>query len=541
MTRIKLIVNGSKVRAEVDGILTSGSVGIPVTIDYDSSWDGLTKHLVCTSGKWGPTGNPRTMLNVDTASTVPHEVMIAKEHLYIGIEGRRTNGSQVIRTVLVDCGMIFPGADANADASVEPTQPVWAQLQAQIDDLKKSGSESTEDAGSGSSHPTELTAKQIDALHNLLKVSAYIKSDISEEYAAFLAAFGLSDSNNSGEDEGTDNGDEPEIYYAVNNHLTNVTTDNPATTVPKGGTYSANLTVEDGYALENLVITHNGEDVTDSVYGEGYILITNVSGDIVITAIAAVPEYVDIATGISTNSVNIYSDAGVTNTTTKYYQTGAYSLNRTETDATVKVILTNNTESDISSSNVYIGSADAQAIRNPNSTINLHHAISGSKGTVAAGASVEIEYTVRAGYWFYVMGYDSLSVSVVGKLDVHEVVDTLAVTSKQIDVFTAYSDDGTTQTASAAYRTAYATEEAFDVDTEIMFTVVSGGANGGNILYGCVESGTLTANVSAYYGGELVVKAFAVGAVLPTTYTVKAGYHFAILPCSGATIYIEKV
>ena len=56
-----------------------------------------------------------------------------------------------------------------------------------------------------------------------------------------------------------------------------------------------------------------------------------------------------------------------------------------------------------------------------------------------------------------------------------------------------------------------------------------------------VNDATLTANVSAYYGGELVVKAFAVGAVLPTTYTVKAGYHFAILPCDGATIYIEKV
>ena len=58
MTRINLIVNGSKVRAEVDSILTSGSIGIPVTIQYDSSWDGLTKHLVCTSGNGDLPGSP---------------------------------------------------------------------------------------------------------------------------------------------------------------------------------------------------------------------------------------------------------------------------------------------------------------------------------------------------------------------------------------------------------------------------------------------------------------------------------------------------
>lgn len=111
MTSIKLIVNGAKAQAEVDGILTSGSVGIPVTIDYDSNWDGLTKHLVCTSGKWGPTGKPRTRLNVDTAATVPHEVMIADNHLYLGVEGRNADGTIVIPTIWADCGTIFPGAE----------------------------------------------------------------------------------------------------------------------------------------------------------------------------------------------------------------------------------------------------------------------------------------------------------------------------------------------------------------------------------------------------------------------------------------------
>lgn len=330
--------------------------------------------------------------------------------------------------------------------------------------------------------------------------------------------------------------------YTVTNNLTNVTNSNTATSVEAGGSYNATLTVADGNELASLTITMGGVDITDDVYGEGYILITNVTGDIIITAVASALEYVDMATGITTDTVKLYSDAGSTTLATKYYQkSGAYSLNRTESDAKIRVVLTNNTDSAISSSNVYIGSTDSQAIRNPNSSINVHYAISGSKGSVAAGANVEVEYTVRAGYWLYVCGYDSLDVSVIGVLDVHEPTDVLTTTSRAVDSFTVYTDDGSTQIDKATHRTAYATTEAFDMDTPIRLTVVSGGANGGNILYGCTQSGALTANVLAYYGDTAQVRNFATGATIIIDYTVKSGNYFAVMPCSGATIYIEKV
>lgn len=140
MTNIKLVVNGSKVRAEVEGILTSGSVGIPVTIQYDNTWDGLTKNLVCTSGKWGPTGKPRTIANIDTTATVAHEVMIADNQLYLAVEGRNEEGTIVIPTIWADCGKIYPGASVSADPSAKPTLPIWAQLEHQIEDLKENGS-----------------------------------------------------------------------------------------------------------------------------------------------------------------------------------------------------------------------------------------------------------------------------------------------------------------------------------------------------------------------------------------------------------------
>lgn len=130
MTSIKLIVSGASARAEVDGLLTSGMVGIPVTISYDSAWDGLKKTLVCRGGSIA-----RTILNVDGMATVPHECMIANATLQIGVEGRNADGTLVIPTVLARCGLICSGANADADPSTDPTLPVWAQIQSMIGNL----------------------------------------------------------------------------------------------------------------------------------------------------------------------------------------------------------------------------------------------------------------------------------------------------------------------------------------------------------------------------------------------------------------------
>ena len=139
MTRIKLIVTGAKARAEVDGVLTSGAVGIPVEIQCDSAWDDLSRDLKTMSGKREPNGNAWTTENVGGAGVVAHEAMIGGNHLYLGIEGRNADGSQVIGTTWADCGTIFPGASVEADPSADPLQPVWEKMQRQIDDLKKRG------------------------------------------------------------------------------------------------------------------------------------------------------------------------------------------------------------------------------------------------------------------------------------------------------------------------------------------------------------------------------------------------------------------
>lgn len=130
MTSIKLIVSGASARAEVDGLLTSGMVGIPVTIVCDGAWDGLTKSMVCRAGHI-----VKTILNVGNTATVAHECMVPNQTLLIGIEGRNADGTLVIPTIWARCGLICSGANADADPSTDPTLPVWARIESKIGSL----------------------------------------------------------------------------------------------------------------------------------------------------------------------------------------------------------------------------------------------------------------------------------------------------------------------------------------------------------------------------------------------------------------------
>lgn len=137
MTSIFLTVNGAQAQASVSGTLTSGMVGVPVTIEYDKAWDGLIKNLVCRCSRGTVQEDHRTILNVGSTAVVAHEVMQAGMHLYLGIEGCNVDGTMVIPTVWAMCGVIESGANADADTSAEPTLPVWEQLQTEIAQIRR--------------------------------------------------------------------------------------------------------------------------------------------------------------------------------------------------------------------------------------------------------------------------------------------------------------------------------------------------------------------------------------------------------------------
>lgn len=137
LTSIELTVTGAQAWAKVSGPLTSGMVGLPVTIICDEAWEGLTKNLVCRCSHWASDeGEIRTVLNVGDTATVAHEVMQADMYLHLGIEGFRADGKLVIPTTWAMCGIIRAGANTGEDLSADPTLPVWNQLQVQIEQLE---------------------------------------------------------------------------------------------------------------------------------------------------------------------------------------------------------------------------------------------------------------------------------------------------------------------------------------------------------------------------------------------------------------------
>lgn len=96
------------------------------------------------------------------------------------------------------------------------------------------------------------------------------------------------------------------VYYSITNSLTNVTTSNAVGALEAGSSYSATLSPASGYSLGTVTVKMGGKDITSSAYANGVITITEITGDVVITA-AGVKESVNWAyKGIGTDG-NIYN------------------------------------------------------------------------------------------------------------------------------------------------------------------------------------------------------------------------------------------
>lgn len=81
--------------------------------------------------------------------------------------------------------------------------------------------------------------------------------------------------------------------HTVTLNLTHVSSSNAATTVEDQGSYTATLTADADYTIQTVTITMGEADIS-SCYADGVISIPNVTGDVVITAVATATVYADI-------------------------------------------------------------------------------------------------------------------------------------------------------------------------------------------------------------------------------------------------------
>lgn len=78
------------------------------------------------------------------------------------------------------------------------------------------------------------------------------------------------------------------VYCNIIKSLTNVSMGNSAASVELGSSFVAKLSPDEGYSLTSVTVTMGGVDVTAEVYSDGGISISEVTGDVHITAAATV-------------------------------------------------------------------------------------------------------------------------------------------------------------------------------------------------------------------------------------------------------------
>ena len=109
--------------------------------------------------------------------------------------------------------------------------------------------------------------------------------------------------------------------YTVTNNLSNASTSNSATSVKEGTSYSATITASSGYRLKSVTVIMGGVDITSSVYSNGRINISSVTGNIVITVTT---EYVSSEVTRYTITNNL-SHASNSNTATTIEEKSSYT------------------------------------------------------------------------------------------------------------------------------------------------------------------------------------------------------------------------
>ena len=105
-----------------------------------------------------------------------------------------------------------------------------------------------------------------------------------------------------------------EARYSVTYNLTNATCSSITTSVVEGGIYNSSISPVEDATLDSVIITMGGVDITATAYNSStnMINIAEVTGDIVITAVASVPLWTETVSDIAVapRSVWAISSAG---------------------------------------------------------------------------------------------------------------------------------------------------------------------------------------------------------------------------------------
>ena len=173
-------------------------------------------------------------------------------------------------------------------------------------------------------------------------------------------------------DDAGGGGTETPTTYTITNKLTNVTNSNSIETVEEGSSYSATLSPAGGYEMATVTVTMGGTNVTSSAYSNGNINITNVTGNIVITATA-----IESSTEVTSYTIT----KNLTNVTINN------SLSSINEGSSYSAILTANSGYVLGTVTVTMGGTDITSSTYSNGSINISN-VTGNIVITASGVSI---------------------------------------------------------------------------------------------------------------------------------------------------------
>ena len=146
------------------------------------------------------------------------------------------------------------------------------------------------------------------------------------------------------------------VYYSVTNNLTNCTNSNSTTQAIAGNSYTATISAKSGYELSSISVTMGGADITSTAVNGGNINISDVTGDIVITAVAekAVVNYTNLFTPSEATLNQRVNSSNVLKETPGHFVTGFIDVsNKTPFTSTTKLYVKGANFNQTSSGNYY--------------------------------------------------------------------------------------------------------------------------------------------------------------------------------------------
>lgn len=238
-----------------------------------------------SGGGTGGTTNYENLSNKPQLNGVTLEGNKTLDQVGVLAKNQGSNNSGKFLSVGSD-GNVVP-ADAPSGGTVDPEQ-IKQAVNGYLEENPVSGmtAEQEQQLNQNTQDVTDLksaleqiegggwSSTQIDLFEAFTNVIAYTSPDASSIVSSLISSLRSGSS------------DIPEGSFSIIYVLSNVTSSSKDNSIKSGEPYNTTLTASPGYELDSVIVKMGGSDITNTVYSDGKINISAVTGNIVITASA---------------------------------------------------------------------------------------------------------------------------------------------------------------------------------------------------------------------------------------------------------------